>query len=172
MFHLKAMPSQFLLFPPLFILTLSNLLHNQAMHFRCWCKPIRWWDIVILVQILYRKLTLDKLGICRKTDTRQQRLEKKTEQPTISPSNKTFSPRTRNGPRGISAYRSLTKIRSIVSCRTKFAGEKPIDQSRLFLHYEKLACLPLPNWSQLRSTPIIFLPSRKTRTSFSATFPR
>lgn len=43
---------------------------------------------------------------------------------TISPNKRTFSPRTRNIPLGMSAYRSRTKIRSMVSCNTRLAVDR------------------------------------------------
>ena len=43
---------------------------------------------------------------------------------TISPNKRTFSPRTRNIPLGMSAYRSRTKIRSMVACNTRL----PVDR--------------------------------------------
>lgn len=43
---------------------------------------------------------------------------------TISPNKRTFSPRTRNIPLGMSAYRSRTNILSIVSCNTTLAVDR------------------------------------------------
>lgn len=70
----------------------------------------RFWDILVFVEILKQCYQLGRKmnglqGVGR----------------TISPSMRTFSPRTRKIPRWMSAYMSAAKIRSMVSCRTRFA---------------------------------------------------
>ena len=90
---------------------------------------------------------------------KQQRIHART----ISPRSSTFSPRTRNTPRGMSAYMSFANIRSIVSASTRFADEKSVSVE--VVTSCSLKCIP--NWSQLLKTPMSFLPSRRTSTNFS-----
>ena len=92
---------------------------------------------------------------------------------TISPIIDTFSPRTMNTPRDTSANKasgSCTKMRSMVSWSTMLAewsGHYSLGNEELPNTLGTLVGFSSPNWSQVRSTPIIFRPSRSTNMSFS-----
>jgi hypothetical protein len=65
------------------------------------------------------KVKFEKSEFIHRIHSKKKTFEKKTL--TISPNRTTFSPLIIKIPRGISPYASPTYIRSIVSCKTKFA---------------------------------------------------
>ena len=114
-------------------------------------------DVVVFVEVLERGRGQFGCGYCysvgkyigvmemrvlvrRKVGEREEG-ERERER-TISPSNNTFSPRTRNIPRWISVYRSLTKMRSMVSCRTRFAAGGLVSQLFCWNAYSSSVYLP------------------------------
>ena len=121
MFNLKSMLPQLPLLPPLLILALIRLLHYQPMDLSR-RRETKWGrDIFVFVEILKCIPKTVHISIPFRIYTWRMMGGIVEGKRTISPRSNTFSPLTRNMPRGISLYMSFTNIRSMVSWRTRFA---------------------------------------------------
>lgn len=134
MLTLEAVTPQVL--PPelILLLPLLDFLLLQGEDLFRWCLLEGFGNVVVFVEVLFLTRLPPTVGAkrnlakCHREENRSLESGVGKEEKiggmsrTISPKSSTFSPRTRKTPRLMSAYRFWTKMRSMVSWRTRFAA--------------------------------------------------